>query len=43
MSSAGLIRYFESEDRRAIKFDPRSVLAIALLLGFVIIAAHGIL
>ncbi|GAB3415186.1 preprotein translocase subunit Sec61beta [Haloparvum alkalitolerans] len=33
MSSAGLVRYFESEDRNAIRIDPKTVLAFAVLFG----------
>jgi preprotein translocase subunit Sec61beta len=36
MSSAGLVRYFEAEDRNAIQLDPRSVIVFALLLGIAI-------
>jgi len=33
MSSAGLVRYFESEDKKAIRMDPKSVMAFGALLG----------
>jgi preprotein translocase subunit Sec61beta len=33
MSSAGLVRYFDAEDRNAIKFDPKSVVAFGVLFG----------
>ena len=33
MSSAGLVRYFDAEDRNAIQLDPRSVVAIGVLFG----------
>ena len=33
MSSAGLVRYFDAEDRNAIRFDPRSVIAFGILFG----------
>lgn len=33
MSSAGLVRYFDSEDRNAIQMDPRSVVVFAVALG----------
>ncbi|MFB6219322.1 MAG: preprotein translocase subunit Sec61beta [Halobacteriaceae archaeon] len=33
MSSAGLVRYFDAEDRNSIAFDPRSVIAFGILLG----------
>lgn len=41
MSSAGLVRYFESEDNRAVRFDPRSVIAVSLLISFVLIGLHA--
>lgn len=33
MSSAGLVRYFDSEDRNAIRIDPKTVIAFCLLFG----------
>ena len=33
MSSAGLVRYFDSEDRNAITIDPKTVMAFGVLLG----------
>ncbi|MFB6235508.1 MAG: preprotein translocase subunit Sec61beta [Halopenitus sp.] len=33
MSSAGLVRYFENEDRNAIQIDPKTVVAFCLLFG----------
>ncbi len=33
MSSAGLVRYFDSQDRNAIKMDPKTVLAFCVLFG----------
>jgi len=33
MSSAGLVRYFDAEDRNAIRFDPRTVIAFGVLFG----------
>ncbi|MEF8780576.1 MAG: preprotein translocase subunit Sec61beta [Haloferacaceae archaeon] len=33
MSSAGLVRYFDSEDRNAITIDPKTLIAFALLFG----------
>lgn len=37
MSSAGLVRYFDAEDRNAIHLDPRSVIAFGILFGVLII------
>ncbi|ADQ68301.1 preprotein translocase subunit Sec61beta [Halogeometricum borinquense] len=33
MSSAGLVRYFDAEDRNAIRLDPKSIVAFGLLFG----------
>ncbi|MFB6282153.1 MAG: preprotein translocase subunit Sec61beta [Haloferacaceae archaeon] len=33
MSSAGLVRYFDAEDRNAIRIDPRTVVAFGVLFG----------
>ncbi|MFB6111249.1 MAG: preprotein translocase subunit Sec61beta [Halobacteriaceae archaeon] len=33
MSSAGLVRYFDSESQNSLKFDPKSVLGFGLLFG----------
>ena len=33
MSSAGLVRYFDSEDDKGISIDPKTVIAISTLLG----------
>ena len=36
MSSAGLVRYFDAEDRNAIRMDPRTVMAFGILFGLAI-------
>lgn len=33
MSSAGLVRYFDAEDRNAIRVDPKTVVAFGILFG----------
>ncbi len=33
MSSAGLVRYFDSEDRNAIRISPKTVMAFCMLFG----------
>ncbi|MFB6303793.1 MAG: preprotein translocase subunit Sec61beta [Haloferacaceae archaeon] len=33
MSSAGLVRYFDAEDRNAIRIDPRTIVAFGVLFG----------
>ncbi|MFB6113802.1 MAG: preprotein translocase subunit Sec61beta [Halodesulfurarchaeum sp.] len=36
MSSAGLVRYFDSEGANAIKMDPKSVIAFGAFFGIVV-------
>ena len=36
MSSAGLVRYFDSDDRNAINLDPKTVLAWSGLFGVLV-------
>lgn len=36
MSSAGLVRYFDSEDRNAIRIDPRTVVVSCVMFGIFI-------
>ena len=36
MSSAGLVRYFDAEDRNAIRMDPRTIVAFGVLFGIFI-------
>lgn len=36
MSSAGLVRYFDAEDRNAIRMDPKTVMAFGILFGVLI-------
>jgi preprotein translocase subunit Sec61beta len=36
MSSAGLVRYFDAEDRNAITMDPKTVMAFSILFGVLI-------
>ncbi|QHS16864.1 preprotein translocase subunit Sec61beta [Halopenitus persicus] len=36
MSSAGLVRYFDSEGRDAIRIDPKTVIAFAVLFGVLV-------
>jgi len=37
MSSAGLVRYFDSEDPNAIRIDPRSVVATGAFFGIAVL------
>jgi preprotein translocase subunit Sec61beta len=36
MSSAGLVRYFDAEDRNAISIDPKTVVAFGVAFGLMI-------
>ena len=36
MSSAGLVRYFDSEDNKAIRIDPKTIIVFGVLLGVVV-------
>lgn len=36
LSSAGLVNYYESEDRRAIHINPITVMVVAAAIGIVI-------
>ena len=36
MSSAGLVRYFDAEDSNAIRIDPKTVIALGVLLGVLV-------
>lgn len=36
MSSAGLVRYFDSEDSNAIRLNPKTIIASGVLLGVLV-------
>ncbi|MDY6764735.1 MAG: preprotein translocase subunit Sec61beta [Halobacteria archaeon] len=36
MSSAGLVRYFDAEDKNAIRIDPKTIVAFSVALGILI-------
>jgi preprotein translocase subunit Sec61beta len=40
MSSAGLVRYFDAEDRNAIRLDPKTVVAFGVLFGVLVIVLN---
>ncbi|MFC6725308.1 preprotein translocase subunit Sec61beta [Halobium palmae] len=42
MSSAGLVRYFDAEDRNAIRIDPKTVVAFGVLFGFAVLVLNAI-
>jgi len=42
MSSAGLVRYFDAEDRNAIRVDPRTVVAFGVLFGVGVLILNAV-
>ncbi len=40
MSSAGLVNYYDSEDRRAVHISPVVVMAIAAAVGLIILVLN---
>jgi preprotein translocase subunit Sec61beta len=42
MSSAGLVRYFDSEDRNAPTIDPKTVVAFGVLFGALIVVLNAL-
>ena len=36
MSSAGLVRYFDAEDRNAVRIDPKTIVAFGVLFGVLV-------
>ncbi|AFK18138.2 preprotein translocase subunit Sec61beta [Haloferax mediterranei ATCC 33500] len=42
MSSAGLVRYFDAEDRNAIRVDPKTVVATGALFGIGILVLNAL-
>ncbi len=36
MSSAGLVRYFDAEDNKAIRIDPKTVVAFGAFFGVIV-------
>ena len=41
MSSAGLVRYFEAEDKNTIRIDPRTIVAFGLLFGILMLVLNA--
>jgi len=41
MSSAGLVRYFDAEDRNAIRIDPKTVIAFGATFGFLVLVLRA--
>jgi preprotein translocase subunit Sec61beta len=42
MSSAGLVRYFDSEDRNAPTMDPKTVVAFGIMFGVLILVLNAV-
>ncbi|MFB6097050.1 MAG: preprotein translocase subunit Sec61beta [Haloferacaceae archaeon] len=42
MSSAGLVRYFDAEDRNAIRIDPKSVFAFGVFIGVLVMVLNAV-
>lgn len=42
MSSAGLVRYFDAEDRNAIRIDPKTVFAFGVLFGIMVMVLRAL-
>ena len=40
MSSAGLVRYFDAEDRNAIRIDPKTIVAFGVAFGVLILVLN---
>ena len=40
LSSAGLVNYYESEDRRAVHISPITVIAVAAVIGIITIVLN---
>ena len=40
MSSAGLVRYFDAEDRNAIRIDPKTIMAFGIAFGIFIMVLN---
>ncbi|WP_181686553.1 preprotein translocase subunit Sec61beta [Halorhabdus salina] len=40
MSSAGLVRYFDAEDRNAITIDPKTIVAFGALFGVLVLVLN---
>jgi preprotein translocase subunit Sec61beta len=40
MSSAGLVRYFDAEDRNAIRIDPKTIVAFGVAFGILVMALN---
>lgn len=42
-SSAGLVRYFESEGKSAILIDPRTIVAFGMVFGFFVLGLSALM
>ena len=42
MSSAGLVRYFDAEDRNTIRIDPKTIVAFGVLFGVGVMVLNSV-
>jgi preprotein translocase subunit Sec61beta len=42
MSSAGLVRYFDAEDKNAVRIDPRTVIATGAFFGLLVLILNAL-
>jgi len=42
MSSAGLVRYFDAEDKNAITMDPKTIVAFGSLFGLFVLVLNAL-
>ncbi|HXX54535.1 MAG TPA: preprotein translocase subunit Sec61beta [Methanoregula sp.] len=40
LSSAGLVNYYESEDRRAVHISPITVMVVAAIVGIIVLVLN---
>lgn len=42
VSSAGLVNYYDSDDRRAIQIDPKAVIVLTVVTGAVVFVLNAL-
>jgi preprotein translocase subunit Sec61beta len=42
MSSAGLVRYFDAEDKNAVTMDPKTIVAFGSLFGLFVLVLNAL-
>ena len=43
MSSAGLVRYFDAEDKNTIRIDPRTIVATGVMFGLLMLVLNAMI